>query len=102
MALMLVLVTFPDDLTAKKMADEVLKNKLAGCILRSKVNSIYQWDGEKHDDEEVVLLLKTTEENVDALERFILSNHPYETPAIISLNARANDSYQQWLTSTMS
>ena len=97
-----MLVTFPDDLVAKKIIDEVLEHKLAGCILRSSVKSAYVWDGQKQGDDEIVTLFKTTEEKSPDLEKFILANHPYETPAILTMNATANSKYEQWLRTTLS
>ena len=47
-------------------------------------------------------LFKTTQSNLENLERYILENHPYEVPAIIKLNASANTSYENWITNVLS
>ena len=90
MTLVLVMVTFPDVDSAKSMTAKVLENKLAACILRSKVNSSYLWEGQKQEDEEVVTLFKTNQDNLEQLEQYISNNHPYEIPAIVKINASAN------------
>ena len=102
MTLVLVIVTFPNDHSAKSMIAKVLEQKLAACILRSKVNSSYLWDGQEQDEEEVVTLFKTNQDNFEQLEQYILKNHPYEIPAILKIDASANQDYQNWLNSIIS
>ena len=101
MGLVLVLVTFPDEESAKSMVDIVLERKLAGCILTTSVKSAYFWQGEKQNDEEMISLFKTNESKIADLEKFILANHPYEIPAIIKLNASANEGYEHWLSNVI-
>ena len=97
MALVLVMVTFPNDDSAKSMINKVLEQKLAACILRSKVNSSYIWEGQEQDEEEVIALFKTIPSNLEQLEQYILDNHPYEVPAILRIDALANQDYQNWV-----
>ena len=54
------------------------------------------------EDNEVVTLLKTTEEKLPGLERWIDVQHEYEVPAIISFQASANVSYETWLNGQLS
>ena len=102
MALVLVMVTFPNDDSAKSMIDKVLEQKLAACILRSKVNSSYMWKGQEQDEEEVVALFKTIPTNFEQLQEYILSNHPYDVPAILKIEASANQDYQNWVNGLIS
>tara|TARA_B100000768_G_C11225181_1_gene352430 strand:+ start:553 stop:861 length:309 start_codon:yes stop_codon:yes gene_type:complete len=102
MALVLVMVTFPNDDSAKSMIDKVLEQKLAACILRSKVNSSYMWEGQEQDEEEVIALFKTIPTNFEQLEQYILENHPYEVPAILKIEASANQDYQNWVNGIIS
>ena len=102
MALVLVMVTFPNDDSAKSMINKVLEQKLAACILRSKVNSSYIWEGQEQDEEEVIALFKTIPSNLEQLEQYILENHPYEVPAILKIEASANQDYQNWVNGIIS
>ena len=102
MALVLVMVTFPNDDSAKSMINKVLEQKLAACILRSKVNSSYIWEGQEQDEEEVIALFKTIPSNFEQLEQYILENHPYEVPAILKIEASANQDYQNWVNGIIS
>ena len=58
---------------------------------------MFNWQGKLSEDDEVVTLLKTTEENLPGLERWIDVQHEYEVPAIISFQANANENYETWL-----
>ena len=58
MGLTLVLVTFPNEESAKKIVDDVLERKLAACILMTDVKSTYLWQGKKHNDQEIISLFK--------------------------------------------
>ena len=97
MAIRLVLVTHPSREHAERIARGLLENKLAACILISEVKSMFNWQGELSEDNEVVTLLKTSEEKLPGLERWIDVQHEYEVPAIISFQASANASYETWL-----
>lgn len=97
MALILVLVTHPDDVTAKQLAEGALDAGLAACILRAPVTSLYDWEGERKQDGEVLTLFKTSVEMADALEAWLIENHPYDVPAIIRLGARPNQAYEDWV-----
>lgn len=102
MTLVLVMVTFPNDDSAKSIIAKVLEQKLAACILRSKVNSSYIWDGQKNEEDEVLALFKTSQHKIERLEQYISTNHPYEIPAILKINASANQDYQNWIDSIIS
>ena len=102
MTLVLVMVTFPNDDSAKSIIAKVLQQKLAACILHSKVNSSYIWDAQKNEDDEVLVLFKTSQHKIERLEQYISKNHPYEIPAILKINASANQDYQKWIDSIIS
>ena len=102
MALVLVMVTFPDNDSAKSMIEKVLEQRLAACILDMEVNSSYIWEDQNQQDREVLVLFKTNQTNFEQLEQYISSNHPYDVPAILKIDASANQDYQKWLDSIIS
>ena len=97
MALVLVMVTFPDNDSAKSMIEKVLEQRLAACILDMKVNSSYIWEHQNQQEREVLVLFKTNQTNFEQLEQYISSNHPYDVPAILKIDASANQDYQKWI-----
>lgn len=94
-----VLVTSPDLKTARLLATGAVRARLAACAnLLPKVESHYWWRGKLEAGTEVLLLFKTTRAKLSALEKFILAQHPYDTPEFISLPvAKANRRYLEWI-----
>ena len=97
MDMRLVLVTHPSKEHAERITRGVIDAKLAACVLVTDVKSFYNWEGKLNEDDEVVTLLKTSTDKVEMLEKYIETNHDYDVPAIISLQANANESYDNWL-----
>jgi len=102
MALVLVMVTFPDEDSAKSMIEKVLNEKLAACILHTQVNSSYIWQGQNQEEQEVLVLFKTNKTNFEQLEQYISTHHPYDVPAILKIDVSANQDYQNWIDSIIS
>jgi len=94
-----VLVTAPDLKTARKLAKAALRARLIACAnLVPKVESHYRWQGRIESSDEVLMILKSTTTRLAALEKFILANHPYDTPEILVLPLEAGTKkYLEWL-----
>jgi periplasmic divalent cation tolerance protein len=92
-----VLITTPSQETARMIARLLLEKKLAACAnILSPVNSLYTWHGEIHDDQEVLMLVKTrTDLFNDEFMQAVKANHPYEVPEMIALPILAG--YQPYL-----
>ncbi len=94
----LVLTTLPDSDTASALAQQAIDARLAACVTElGVVKSRYRWKGKMETAEELQLLFKTSLTRADELARFIESNHPYETPEIVSWQADASAAYWQWI-----
>ncbi|SAL49189.1 periplasmic cytochrome biogenesis protein [Caballeronia sordidicola] len=94
----LVLTTLPDSDTASALAQQVIDARLAACVTElGLVKSRYWWKGKVEAADELQLLFKTSLGRGDELARFIESNHPYETPEIVSWQADASAAYGQWI-----
>ena len=71
-------VTVPSMEAARELAKTVLEKRLAACAnLLSGLESHYWWEGELCCEKEVLLILKTTAENLPKLEAHVLKAHPY-------------------------
>jgi periplasmic divalent cation tolerance protein len=70
--------------TAKTIARQLIKEKLVACVhIIPKIDSIYRWQGKIEEENECVLLAKTSERNIQKSIQKIRSMHPYEVPEII-------------------
>ena len=99
-AVLIVLVTAPDQSTAEKIANALVERNLAACVnILPGMRSIYRWEGKIHDEGEVLMLIKTRREIFDpALISYIQELHPYQTPEIIALPILMGEpTYLDWI-----
>ena len=84
---------------AKKIGKELVASRLAACVnILDNINSIYRWDGEIHNDTEVVMIAKTTENRVPELVEKVKSMHSYDCPCIVSLPVLGgHQPYLDWI-----
>jgi periplasmic divalent cation tolerance protein len=72
--------------SAKTIARALVKEKLVACVhILPKIESIYRWQGKIEEASECVLLVKTSDRNVQNTIQKIRSLHPYEVPEILVL-----------------
>ena len=95
----IVLVTAPDLKTARRLAKAALQARLIACAnLVPRVESHYRWRGKLESGAETLLVLKTRKTKLGALEKFILADHPYDTPEFLVLPlSSGNAKYLAWL-----
>lgn len=82
----LVYITTSGNEESKKVANILVKEKLAACInIISSIESIYLWKGEIEEDMESLLIAKTKVDNIDKIIKRVKEIHSYETPAILAI-----------------
>jgi periplasmic divalent cation tolerance protein len=96
---LVVLVTFPDVETARRIVTTLVEERLAACgNLLPNVESIYRWQGAVETASEVLVLLKTEIRSYSALEARLQELHPYEVPECLAVNvAKGSLPYLRWL-----
>ena len=82
---------------ASRLSNLAIKERLAACANIFPIQSGFMWEGAMHEEAEFILVLKTMVYQKKALREFLESNHPYETPCILSWNAEVNDAYAAWV-----
>ena len=94
-----VYVTAKDSDEAKAIARTVVEERLAACAnLFGPIQSVYWWDGKLCEEEEVALVLKTSEVRKNELLARIHEIHSYETPCIVCLPiADGNPDFLNWI-----
>lgn len=100
----IVLVTVPNKAVGRRLAGQCLKARVAACVnLVPGLESHYWWQGKLDAGREVLMLIKTRDRLLGALEKLILQHHPYETPEFVVLRiAGGNANYLQWIMSETS
>jgi periplasmic divalent cation tolerance protein len=99
-----VLVTCATLEESRKIARAVVEKRLAACvnIVTHAVESFYTWEGKLENGSEYLLLVKTSAEQLGALEKEILSLHSYDTPEFIALPIiGGSEAYLKWLSDSV-
>ena len=81
------MMTAPSLKVAKKIAEILVKSKLAACVnISSPIRSIYFWEGKLNSDDEVMMVAKTRADLFgDEFIQAVKNIHPYQVPEIIAL-----------------
>ncbi len=98
-----VFCTLPDTDSAGRIAGILVEERLAACVnVVPGLISVYRWDGAVQRDEEVLLLIKTTQAVYGQLEQRMRVLHPYELPEIIAVPIQTGQAdYIQWIKNTL-
>jgi periplasmic divalent cation tolerance protein len=96
---MVVLTTCGNDEDAGTLARALVERREAACVnALSRVASTYRWKGEVQQDQETLLIIKTTAAKLAAVERTIRELSKYELPELIALPIAAGGAdYLQWI-----
>ncbi len=83
--ILIVMSNAPDKATAHALARALTEAKLAACVnVLPGVQSVYRWQGQIEQTDEVALLIKTTRQNYAQLQQLLVSAHPYDVPELIA------------------
>jgi periplasmic divalent cation tolerance protein len=95
----LVISTCPGSISAKKIARDLVTEKLAACVnVVPGVQSFFSWVGKVDSANEHMLIIKTTLDRYEALEKRIKKIHPYELPEIIAVSIETGFAgYLDWI-----
>jgi periplasmic divalent cation tolerance protein len=95
-----VLVTCATLEESREIARAMVEKHLAACVnvVTHAVESFYLWEGKLQDGSEYLLVMKTSEERVEELQREVLEMHSYDTPEFVVLQVLGgSDKYLNWL-----
>jgi len=97
----LVLTTIGLKETAERLAQQLVERRLAACVnIVGPIRSVYRWKGRIENEQEYLLLVKTTVECVAKLQAAFKELHPYELPECVELAIDGgSEAYLAWLTS---
>jgi periplasmic divalent cation tolerance protein len=94
----IIVSTYPDKKSIKKIANQVVKNRLAACVNIIKISSTFAWKGKIENTSEYLALFKTTKKNQNTLKTTIKKTHPYDVPEIAEINVSSiNKPYLKWM-----
>ena len=96
---LLVFTNLPDRAAALELARVLVDKRLAACVnVLNGCTSVYRWNGEVEQAEEVPVLIKTRSARYEELEAAIRELHPYELPEVIAVPVvRGLPDYLDWV-----
>ncbi len=99
MDLSFVYITAGSEEEARSIARTIVAEKLAACVnILPNMNSFYEWNGEVHDDRELVLICKTRAENFERLKTRVVELHSYDCPCVVELELkRGHAPFLEWI-----
>ena len=87
MKAIVVVTTVGTQEQANLLAEELVIGRLASCVNVLPVHrSVYLWQGKVCDDQELMLIIKTTKSQYSQVEKTIQELHNYELPEILAFN----------------
>ncbi|HSL75122.1 MAG TPA: divalent-cation tolerance protein CutA [Ilumatobacteraceae bacterium] len=93
-----VTVTCASAEEASTIGRQAVERRIAACAQRWPITSCYRWEGEVVEDEEWLLLLKSSADHFDAICALVGELHSYELPGIVMLPVAAvGFGYEAWL-----
>jgi len=95
----IVFITTGSATEAQNIAHVLIEERLAACVnIIPSVTSVYRWQDQVQDDQEVLLIIKTAAKMLEKLAARVKQLHSYQVPEIIALPivAGAQD-YLHWL-----
>jgi len=103
-ATLLVLTTCATAAEAESLAEALVEQRLAACVnTLSNVVSTYRWQDAVQTERESLLVIKTTEARLAALEQMIKERSSYELPEVIAIPVQSGSArYLEWVSSAVS
>ena len=97
--LMLILTSVGSEQQALTIAEELIQQELVACVnILPTMRSIYRFKGKVFDDEENLLLIKTSVDLYDEVTSVIAQMHTYEIPEIIGVPVeKCRESFRNWV-----
>jgi len=104
---LLVLTSVGDDESAARLARLLVEENLAACVTRSAAKSVYRWEATSSsapremgicEEDEVMLVVKTSHARVADVETRLRQVHPYACPEIVVVEpVHVEARYLGWL-----
>ena len=91
--------TFSSLKDAKDFGRLLIEEKLVACVnIIRDVHSIYRWNGEIEEANEVILWCKTEDFLIEKIQSVFRETHPYSLPALVVYPIHSgSEEYLKWI-----
>ena len=95
----LIYITTSGQEESARIGRRLVGERLAACVnIIPSIKSFYHWEGSLEEDEESVLIVKTTSELTQQIIKRVRELHSYDNPCIISIPITGGSrDYLEWL-----
>ena len=99
MEYVLILSTVDKKEDAQTIANHLVSNRTAACVnIIPNLESVYTWENKLCQENEFLLMIKTTANNEINVYEYLLDVQPYDTPEIISLPIQnGSQAFLKWI-----
>ncbi len=103
MKAIVVVTTVGTQEQANLLAEELVIGRLASCVNVLPVHrSVYLWQGKVCDDQELLLIIKTTKRQYGQVEATIQELHNYDLPEILAFDVTLGEKhFLNWINETV-
>ena len=93
-----IYITAGDEDEARRIGRTLVEEKLAACVNILPIKSIYRWEGNIQEEDEVAMFVKTKAELADKVIGRVKELHAYEVPCIVTLPIeKGYPDYLKWI-----
>lgn len=93
----IVYITAGDMKNASEIARELVSRRLAACVNMFPISSIYRWNEQIEEQNEIALLVKTDSSRLDEIIKVVKILHAYDLPAIEFWEIEGEQEYLDWV-----
>lgn len=95
----LIYITASSEKEALDIGKTLVSERLAASVnVISPVRSLYWWDGKIQDEQEVVIVAKTSAALVEKLTERVVSMHSYICPCVVSIPIeKGHQAFLNWI-----
>ena len=100
----LLYMTIPNG-DAENLCAKLLDLKLIACAnIMPAHKALYRWKGKiENHEQECAVIMKSTVERFDELEKAVVELHPYDVPCLVQLNiANGHEPFLRWIAEEVS
>lgn len=96
--MLLLYTTFGSKAEARSITRQLVEEDLIACANLVPMASVYRWDGEVVEEDEVLALCKLDAGKKDAVRERLVELHPYDVPCIVFYESvDALEEYAAWV-----
>jgi periplasmic divalent cation tolerance protein len=98
------MTTAPSEEKGAEIARALVEAGLAACVqLVPIARSVYRWQGKMCEEPEILCLIKTRRDRVDACRERVVALHPYAVPEFVVVSVDGGHlPYLQWIDASCS